>query len=1172
MMTSLRRLVFRFHLAGYLILGGVGIGVAMVAPTEEAQAAKKRKRKKRKRRGRKNGGARNIRKEQGLSDRKDAEFLDSVSQTRDLKKDLERETGPALNIEQLDQRKAEDLAESKLNEEIDLVEQLIQFETKCDELSPARFRLADLYWEKSKRYFFKANDFKIGDDKRARYNSAMKKFQNATTNSYQKILETCPAYDETPKVLFYTGKVMMELDRAEAGAKYYRQIIENYPDSEWVANAWFGVGEFYFNNANDANKALRAYKRAAEYTNSQAYGFAVYKQGWCYVNTGDWDLALERFREVVAISNDPSRRLDEKGRVSLRKEGLKDYVRAYAQVGDPRKARPVFLKIGGKRDLAMMMERLGNWYVKQGEHRGVITVYRELVKTFPKSSRLPVFQGRIVDASSRLGDKKATVAQAKILTDYFGRVRSRFEKGEFPNEQHEAVQKDLGEAEDIAENTLRRLAMEYHKDAKKLRGRTQERTYKLAHDLYSHYLAVFPKPVAGADVNYVFFMRFYYAEVLYKLERFKEAALNYDRVVDMNPEPSTETDIRIVLGASEESVRSWDELVTDLDRENPPEISGTEKKEIPEVKLLLIDACRRYTDYVNTPKYKKYVEASVDDVVGIAYKMARIYYTYNHFGMAAPAFNRIVKFNPDHEVACYAANLVLDIYNGEKNYRAMMKATAEYVKNDKLSCSAEDRVKFAEIQQKSTFSLVKQEYEDKKKYILAARAYKQFETKFKKSVLADDAIYNAAVNYDLAGRLNKANEMREYLVKFYPDSDLVPETLYNIAQSYERVVDFRNAARYYEVFVERYPEDKRSKDALFNAGLYRDTLGEFSKSRQDRETYIEKYAKNDSYTVAYSVCESTEKRAAELEKKSGRLDNASVKLWTQAHDCYFEFVKNRSYTAAAPDLLCHAQFRRGEIMRRKTKYQRGYSEQVKYLMDNWPRWKSRLGLKKLPRCAEAVAELKFRGLQPEISNYKKMKIAELNPTDRGVKRFRKSIDAKLKERNKLSMRYQEVVATGVAKWGFAALYRIGELHDNMASSLLNARIPKKIGGVELSGEIVEQLRSQLQNEAQPAISEAVTAFELCVSRSNELGVYNEWSVKSLGKLQVFAPEQYQPLNERLKPVRFADTLDVVPSGMVIRDGDGYKQVQITLNEGGVPDQNRSKTGESASKREEGSSL
>lgn len=1152
MRNAMQRLTRCVGIIAWMMLGGFSAAIVLTALPPQVEAAKKNKKKRRKRRAKRSDPARDIKKEKGLSERDDFEFVDEVTQTKDLKEELDTETGPALDIEQLNTSKSQDLAESKLNEEIELVEQLLKFESRCEEAPPARFRLADLYWEKSKRYFFKANDFNAGEAKRARYDVAMKKFQNATVSSYKAIIDQCPAYDETPKVLFYLGKALVELDRSEEGAGYYKEIIQSYPDSEWVANAWFGVGEYYFDSQNDANKALRAYKRAATFTNSQVYGFAVYKQGWCYVNTGDWDLALERFREVVSISNDPARKMDDKGRISLRREGLKDYVRAYAQVGDPRKARKTFLAIGGKRDLAMMMERLGNWYVQQGDHRAVITVYRDLIKTFPQSPRLPVFQGRIVDASSRLGDKKATVAQAKVLTDYFKAVRTRAKNGEFPQEQMEQVSKDLAEAEDIAENTLRRLAMEYHKDAKKLRGTTRDRTYKLAHDLYKHYLTVFPEPKPDADVNYVFFMRFYFAEVLYKLEKFKESAENYDRVVAMRPAPKEERDIRVVLTAAEESVRSWDEMVSDLDRLNPPEISGTEKKDIPKVKLQLIEACRRYTDYVNDDKYKKYVEASVDDIVGIGYKMARIYYTYNHFDKAAPAFNRIVKFNPDHEVACYAANLALDIYNGQKNYRAMVKATGDYLANKKLACGENDRTKFAEIQEKSTFRLVKQEYEDNKKYVLAARAYKQFEERFKNSELSDDAVYNSAVNYDLAGRLNRANDMREYLVKFYPDSELVPETLYNIAQSYERVVDFRNAARYYEVFVERYPDDKRSRDALYNAGLYRDTLGQYDKSREDRESYIEKYSSSkDVHTVAFAMCEALENEAKGTKSAGGKRRGGSS-AWNTALGCYTDFSKNRAYTSKAPDLLCQAQFRRGEIMRDKLGDQRGYEEQFDYLMKSWPRWKSKSGLENLPRCADAVAELKFRDLEEPVAEYKRMAIAELNPTDRGTRKFQASVQEKVRERNRLRARYEEVVETGVARWGLAALYRIGELFEDASQKLLEVKIPNRVQGVALDEQQKEILRQKLREEAQPAIREAVTAYELCVSRSNDLGVYSQWSVKSLKRLQTLAPEQYQPLNERIVAVSYDEPLNVVSSGVVIQDGESYKQVEATTEGGAIP--------------------
>src|SRR5262249_60990697 len=121
----------------------------------------------------------------------------------------------------------------------------------------------------------------------------------------------------------------------------------------------------------------------------------------------------------------------------------------------------------------------------------------------------------------------------------------------------------------------------------------------------------------------------------------------------------------------------------------------------------LIRACERY---------KKFIGPKGDKSVEIAYKEARTYYVLNHFDNAAPSFNYIVKNHPEREEACYSANLVLDIYNGRKDYKALRDSTRSYLKNDKLTCDAADKAKFAEIEEAATFLLIKNELEEKQKY------------------------------------------------------------------------------------------------------------------------------------------------------------------------------------------------------------------------------------------------------------------------------------------------------------------------------------------------------------------------------------------------------------------------------------------------------------------------
>ncbi|MBI3180212.1 MAG: tetratricopeptide repeat protein [Deltaproteobacteria bacterium] len=1146
MRRRLLALLRRTTLAWALVLGA---GVVLAPYAVETVAAKKKAKKRAAKK--KRGGAQEREAErraietEDVGTKKEFGIDQSLGKVKDLKPAAETSKGPTLSLAALTRGQAEALVEEKLDEEIGLSSQLLDLTPDCTQGAPVRFRLADLYWEKSKRAFFRSQDAKTPEKDRSKYEGTMKRLQGQSIDHYQKLTDECEDFDEYAKVLFFLGNALTEVERHREAANYFQRIIKDFEKSEWVPNAWFMLGEFFFDHANDVEKALRSYRKAAENTASPVYGYAVYKQGWCYVNTGEWDQALDRFRLVVQISEDKRQQIEERGRIGLRREGLKDYVRAYSNVGDPDKALREFRKVGGAEEVPWMLEQLGNWYVNNDSHDSVVAIYREIIKTFPRSTRLPVYQGRIVDAVSKT-DKKQIVPQAKLLTQYFTKMRQRMAKGDLNPEEKKSVTRDMAEAEEIAENSLRRLALEHHEEAKKLRGPSRDRNLKLAEDLYSHYLEVFPTPKPDAEVNYVFFMRFYLAEVQYEVENFAEAAKNYEKVLAMNPTPKNKKEKEMVMAAVENTVYSYREMVSDLDRKSPPEISGTAPKPIPELKQTLISSAERYV---------KYFGNTGDNVVGMRYMGGRICYEYNHFDCAAVAFHDIVANHPAHENACYSANLILDMYNveGARNYAALRDSTRTFLDNKKLACGGPDRAKFAEIHESSSYNLIKVDYEDKRKYLAAANLYLEFYKNFPQSKLADDAVYESARNFDLANRLDKANEVRAFLVEKVANADpgLVKETLYNMAASYERIVDFDDAAKYLELFAQKYPDDKRSKDALFNASLYRATLFQFDAARKNREEYLspQRYGNDDeAHRVAFDNCEAMEREAEQAESKAGKKDDKGViARWQAANDCYAKFVQRRSYEDADPDLVCHAQFRRAEIMRTKTNYDKGAAEQGSLILKNWPRWK-RAGPEKTLRCAAAVGELKFRELPNEFKNYKGMLVDEMKLTDK-LKSFEASAKAKVKARDQLIEKYKAVAEIGAAEWALAALYQIGEAYQDSVDKVLRASIQEKVGRDKVPEEIKAELRQRLKNDAAPIEEQAIEAFRLCVEKAHELGVYNEWPVKARRRLQQLRPDAFAAIEERLAPIRFTEKLTVQRNGLVVADGEGWRSLEPSAANG-----------------------
>jgi TolA-binding protein len=1071
------------------------------------------------------GGRRAPLSEKKFGAKKETSLDAAVQQTKDLSPSKAATTGPSSFADSLRRGDIEALMESKLDEEIKLSADLLQFETTCEETAPVRYRLADLYWEKAKRAFFRANDSFATQALRTELMAEQKALQGKSLALYQQILDTCTNFADVPKVLFYYGKSLMELERSSDATVQFRRIIKEFPDTQWVPQAWFMVGEHYFNTVNDANAALKAYIKAAQTPRTPIYGFALYKQAWCYINVAEWGLAQKRLEEAVHVAADVSQPLDDRVRGALRKEALKDYVRVFANSGEPAQAHRKFASLAGEQDVAGMLESLGNWYVGQGAHQNVVAVYRDLIKSYPQSWRRAVYQGRIVDAVGRLGSPKDTVREVKLLAEEAMALRLRSQSAP-PSVDRAKITKDVAEAEELSENTLRRLAVDYHKQAKKLRGLPQNRQYQYALDLYRYYLEVFPEPKAGSDFNYVFFMRYYYAEVLYKLEQFLPAAQNYEAVVALDPKPTEAKHKEVVLAAAEEAVRAYDEVAVDLDRKNPPEVSGTQEKPIPDLKLHLIAACRRYIDTVGKQG---------DKIVEIRYKMARIYYTYNHFAEAAPAFNDIVENHPESSVACYAANLVLDVYNGKKDYTGLRDASRAYIASKRLACGDDDRRRFMKIEEQSTFYLIKQQLEDSQKYVAAGNAYMLFYRDHSKSELADDAVYNAAVNYDLGNRLGKANEVRRFLVEKLPDSKLVPETLYNMAQSYERIVDFEAAAQAFELFAKRYPSDKRSKDAIFNAASYRATLRDFAGAQATRQNFIRLYPNDaDVHKLVFANCEALELQA--------QLTANPMPVYLAARDCYMNYLKK--FHGTDPDLICHAQARRAVIMG-KVHNEKGAEQTRAYLIKMWPTFK-KVGVARLPHCAEDVAEARFLELEAPRKAYTEAVISALDPTPRGKKNFDASRTRKIAERDALVAQYRSVAQLGVAQWSLAALYQIGAAYVESIEKFLAAPIPDKIPNYKLTAEDKSMLRQQLRELAAPIEEQAVEAFKLCVTTANTLGRYNKWSVHALDALQKLRPNAYPLVGEEMATLSQEAPLRLQQNGLVVQEGDGYRPIHLNL--------------------------
>ena len=1050
---------------------------------------------------------------------------------------------------------------SKRREQIRDLAKIIELSRDGGEKPGLHFRLGELYWEESKFFFIEANrqdDVLIAAMNRKdaagqaaakaekqRLLGQSKGYGKLAVEQYTKIIQDYPKFDRTDEVLFFLGQYLMENGEDRKALVAYKRLVEKFPKSKYIPDAWLAFGEYYFNNSKgrrpELEKALEAYKKAAQFPESSVYAFAIYKQGWCYFNMGDYENAKDRFKTVVLYGELAGAAAVEKdggksGKSGLVREARADFVRSYARQGDVSSAREEFSRLTSVADERFTMQKqLGNLYYEDGKDREAAITYNALIKEKPLSPEAPGFQARIVDIVLRMGDKGKTVGQVRRLT----KIITEVEAAKVVTTDKD--KKALSEAKELAERTLSNLAVNWHNEGKKTRD---EETFKHADSVYSDYLVLFPENAKAYD------LRFFWAELLNdNLSNFDKAAEQYTHVVmqDAKAVDAKKKPGKWLTNAAYNTVLALDEVVKKAEAGGQVKTETgsdiTKKVAFPAVKKQLLDACERYLKYV--PQGDKRVE--------IAFKAANLYYRYNHFDEAVLRFSEIAMQHPEYKfengerAAELAANLILDSYNLLGDYAKVNEWARRFYTNDKLA-SGKFRDELSRIIETSAFKLINQ-LEAKKEFARAAEAYLTFVADFPKSEIADTALYNASVDFYQAKMLDKSIEVRGRLIRQYPQSKYVPQCIYANAEALEAMARFDEAADTYELYVRGYErahggakaaparsakarraakarsrggrdegekkavpqvfEEQKAQVALFNASTFREGLGEYRQALRLRERYLELWPKaKDAEQVFLSI--------ADLWEKQGAYGKAMKHLEEYERE-YLRF----------PSKVLAAEGRIARIYEEKQRRPRDANRIYNRIMDYYSKLGPR-GRKELEKPAlVAVGRAQFQAIEPDYAQFMRLRLSGGQYLPAFAERLKASVKDKRDALSIVQKQYVATVALGAPEPAICSLYRMGLMFDNFADRLVNVSVPTK------DEELKAQVRDQFDQQAQPIKEMAAEAFTNAVAKARELDVYNDCSAKSLALLRsTYRPEQYPDVLERKLPLPRAADARVSGNGLL----------------------------------------
>lgn len=1088
-----------------LILGltaTVGFVTEGVWPTEATAAKKKRRKKKKK------------------STKKKAEetATPAPAEAAEPKKDdpFARQGAASFKVETtLDQKEISRTrqADEKRDEAIEELKKLIP-KAPSSRKAEMIFRLAELYWEKSKyKYGLEMDTYEKSYNEWAdagqrgdppKIKDFLRKSELIKQNAlklYEKVMTEYPTYERNDEVLFYLGYNEYEAGNKTKAVTHYWTLIKQFPKSRLVPDAYLQLGEHFFND-NNVLKARKALERALASDAPRIYNYALYKLAWCDYNVQEYGAGITKLKNVI----ERSEKSGDKKSVQLKGEALGDLARFFSYVDETDTAFAYFKKKGGEEIAIRYTTKLGALFHDQGKWNLEVKTYRMLIDKYPMHEKSPYLQASIVEAYAQLNKKEKVRKEVERLVDLYrpGTPWYRYQK-----DRGEDGKASLEYAYDLTESKLRDLVTEYHRDAQK---RKDVPTYELARDIYSKYLEAF------SNTDSAYELRFFYGEVLWALKEWRKAADVYTKVATTQPDKKAAGKYARI--AAYNAILAYEKVIADgakgqLDRsmkvvekkkKGKSEASRTtqiklaglqegktyDEKPIPEEDLRLSQACDLYFKIAD-PKDK--------ELPAIKFKAAYLYYKYNHFVAAAERYFEIIERWPGDKLSKKAANLILDSLNVQKKWDELANYALSFKENSRLSRGDK---KFQEevqtILEGATYLSIQtaekkaREADDASKEVALASVatrFSKFQKDFPDSQYADKALYSAVLIYNQADELDHAIEASELMKKKYEKSDLAIKNDWLLAEFYERIADFERSAQLYGSYYKSYEKDEKAADALYNSGLYYEGLGDTKRAIDQFTEYTKEFKKRDDASQVYW-------RICELHERD--------KNWKKASDCFDKFTK--AYSKASEAKQFESRYRLA-LAQEKLGKRREALKEYQNLVKRYPKLAKKDQEADGARLAGAHAA--FELLESEWTGFKNMKLT-LN---------RKTLQKKLAGAEALACvdsggnkcksegKYLSVLGYGNGDYGICALTRMGQVYREMANSIRNAPLPRR-----LTEDQMEIYRAELDTVALGPEEKAIGAFERALDKAYELNIYNDCTLTSQGNLKELNPNKFPDLQKR----------------------------------------------------------
>jgi TolA-binding protein len=959
------------------------------------------------------------------------------------------------------------------------------------------------------------------------------------------------------EVLYYLAYEYEQANSLDDARKVYLELIQGWPQSKFIPNAYLAFGELFFNEAQgDPSKwalAEQSYSEVIKYPppDNKVWGYAHYKLGYVFWNKGDFPRALSELKKTIEYGTQFSSLPNAE---QLAASARRDMIPIYALAGDPKRAydfiHPLSGDGSGTEKTFKLMDDLGQNYLDTGHYPEGIALYQDLMKR-DRGPKYCVYQGHVTEATLAMksGNKDLIMGELKNQID----VHNNFMKQSQPDDARV-------KCANVTADLLAETAMAWHLEAVGsggVRGTGDRKTMALAAQLYESVVRNF-KPedfakfefprIVKEDWPSIPKIKYAMADLLYTQKDWAKCGPAFDAVVADDPSgpQAAEAAYASVLcyqniyteqhqgGAERKSSGNLPSSAKKGEKVKNEKAKALNPKDFTEGQKGMITAFNRYICYIKPDASNK---EALDNYVEVKFARGRTYFEAQHWEEAALAFRDVAMTYPDKEVGIYAAQFYLESLNVlgssiEPTRPACfddMKADVpvfieKYCQGDRGKQNADQCAILLRIQRdierlsaEETVKAAGRGGPDAPKlFEKGAQSYLDMWKKYSEQACqdktagcerAEEILYNSARAFQAARLLAKAIAVRKILIdpKYnLNNTELAKKATYEIGGNFQAIAVYDEAAGWYERYANQNPKAEKAPDALSDAVRLRLGLGQEDQAIKDSDLFNKNYGSSKPAQTAqiafaigahYVEKEDWGEARKKLTSAMSLIDrNATVDVQIQAHALLAQvFVKLNTASNAVSEY---------------NKVRGAWKDPaavVKKIQDSGG------DDRRLGKALTAVGEALFYFADQQRKEVDKIRFPEYKGSgtredvvkhvntkvkDWVVKK-RPAIEAAEKEYKKIV----DLQPLPPPRWVIAAGSRVGQMWGKFVAEFRAAPIPKEWKGhgpVPGAGDLTyDELRGEyfakLDEASEPQKLTAKGAFKTCLDYSVKFQFFDEYS-------------------------------------------------------------------------------